>query len=144
MTEHRPIRTGGSLLERAAEVYDFGAAFNGTPSQSPVIEPQPLAPMAKPIAEPFPVSEEGPRIAIAAPAPGGAAIIDRARLAELGMLIPGAPIGALAEEFRLSIPPPKPIPGQPPRPVPNPPPQAEREIWIKKLAERPWPPRPPG
>jgi membrane-bound lytic murein transglycosylase D len=45
----------------------------------------------------------------------------------------------VAEEFRLSIPPPKPIPGQPPRPIPNPPPQAEREIWIRKLADRPWP-----
>ena len=33
--------------------------------------------------------------------PGGIAYIDRGMLAEKGMLVPGAPIGALAEEFRL-------------------------------------------
>ncbi|HWI57783.1 MAG TPA: transglycosylase SLT domain-containing protein, partial [Bacillota bacterium] len=45
----------------------------------------------------------------------------------------------VAEQFRLSIPPPKSQPGQPPKPVPNPPAQAERAIWIKKVSERPWP-----
>ena len=46
----------------------------------------------------------------------------------------------VADQFRLTIPPPAVEPGQPPKPVPNPAPQMEREIWIKKLAERPWPP----
>jgi len=46
----------------------------------------------------------------------------------------------VADEFRLLVPPPKTEPGQPPQPVPNPPPQKEREIWIKKVADRPWPP----
>ena len=45
----------------------------------------------------------------------------------------------VAEELRLRFPPPKFAPGQPPKPAPNPAPQIEREIWIKKLAERPWP-----
>jgi membrane-bound lytic murein transglycosylase D len=45
----------------------------------------------------------------------------------------------VADHFRLTIPPPKTTPNQPPKPVPNPPAQAEREIWIEKLAERPWP-----
>jgi membrane-bound lytic murein transglycosylase D len=45
----------------------------------------------------------------------------------------------VADEFRLIIPAPKTEPGQPPKPPPNPPPQKEREIWIKKLADRPWP-----
>jgi membrane-bound lytic murein transglycosylase D len=45
----------------------------------------------------------------------------------------------VADEFRLIIPAPKTEPGQPPKPTPNPPPQKEREIWIKKLADRPWP-----
>ena len=45
----------------------------------------------------------------------------------------------VAEQFRRSIPPPKVKPGQPPKPVPNPPPKMEREIWVKKLADRPWP-----
>jgi membrane-bound lytic murein transglycosylase D len=45
----------------------------------------------------------------------------------------------VADEFRLAIPPPKVEPGEPPKPIPNPPPQKEREIWIKKVADRPWP-----
>jgi membrane-bound lytic murein transglycosylase D len=45
----------------------------------------------------------------------------------------------VAEELRLIVPAPKPKPGQPARPPPNPQPAVVREIWIKKLAERPWP-----
>ncbi len=45
----------------------------------------------------------------------------------------------VADEFRLIIPPPKGTPGQPPPPVPNPAPKVESEIWVKKLAGRPWP-----
>jgi membrane-bound lytic murein transglycosylase D len=44
-----------------------------------------------------------------------------------------------AEELRLIIPPPKSEPGKPPPPFPNPPPETEREIWIKKLSDRPLP-----
>jgi membrane-bound lytic murein transglycosylase D len=45
----------------------------------------------------------------------------------------------VAEQFRLKMPPPKTRPDQPPRPVPNPTPQVEREVWVSKLADRPWP-----
>lgn len=45
----------------------------------------------------------------------------------------------VADELRIKIPPPKSKPGVPPKPVPNPPPQLERQIWIEKLSERPWP-----
>jgi membrane-bound lytic murein transglycosylase D len=45
----------------------------------------------------------------------------------------------VAEELRPAIPPPKPEPGKPPRPAPNPTPEKEREVWVKKLAQRPWP-----
>jgi membrane-bound lytic murein transglycosylase D len=45
----------------------------------------------------------------------------------------------VADQFRLTTPPPKVAPGQPPAPNPNPAPKAEREIWVKKLADRPWP-----
>jgi membrane-bound lytic murein transglycosylase D len=47
----------------------------------------------------------------------------------------------VADQFRLTIPPPKVGPGQPPRPATNAPPAMEREVWGKKLADRPWPDR---
>lgn len=45
----------------------------------------------------------------------------------------------VADEFRLIIPPPKTVPGQLPKPSPNPVPAKEREIWITKFTDRPWP-----
>jgi membrane-bound lytic murein transglycosylase D len=45
----------------------------------------------------------------------------------------------VANQFRVITPPPKGAPGQPPPPVANPTPKIEREIWVKKLADRPWP-----
>jgi membrane-bound lytic murein transglycosylase D len=45
----------------------------------------------------------------------------------------------VADQLRLLVPPPKTEPGQPPKPTPIPTPQQEREVWIKKLSERPWP-----
>jgi membrane-bound lytic murein transglycosylase D len=45
----------------------------------------------------------------------------------------------VADQFKLIIPLPKAEPGQPPKPWPNPAPQKEREVWVRELAERPWP-----
>lgn len=45
----------------------------------------------------------------------------------------------VADQFRLLIPPPKTGPGQTPRPPPNPSPQKEREVWVRRLAQEPWP-----
>jgi membrane-bound lytic murein transglycosylase D len=45
----------------------------------------------------------------------------------------------VADEIRLTIPPPNVGTNQPPPPVPNPPPQKERELWIKKVSVVPWP-----
>ena len=45
----------------------------------------------------------------------------------------------VADEIRLTIPPPAVETNQPPRPVPNPPPQTERELWVKKVSVVPWP-----
>lgn len=44
----------------------------------------------------------------------------------------------VADEFRLTIPPPSVATNQPP-PPPNPSPQNEREIWVKKVSTEPWP-----
>lgn len=52
----------------------------------------------------------------------------------------------VADELRIKIPPPKSKPGgsgdrpREPSPVPNPPPQLERQVWIEKFSERPYPP----
>jgi len=45
----------------------------------------------------------------------------------------------VADEIRLSIPPPNTATNPPP--VPNPPPQKERELWLTKVAGDAWPPR---
>jgi membrane-bound lytic murein transglycosylase D len=45
----------------------------------------------------------------------------------------------VADQFRRVTPPPKAEPGQPPKPVLNPAPTAERAMWDKQLANRPWP-----
>lgn len=45
----------------------------------------------------------------------------------------------VADELRIKIAPPKSKPGAPPKPAANPAPQLERQIWIEKLSERPWP-----
>ena len=89
MNDFTSRRVSASLLERAAEIYDFGADLRTAPL---VAGPQPI------VAE-LPLS----RVLDQAPAPrtpGGVARIDRALLAERGMLVPGAAIGALTEEFR--------------------------------------------
>jgi len=46
----------------------------------------------------------------------------------------------VADEIRMSIPPPKIETNRPPPPVPNPSPFTEREIWIKKVTNRSLPP----
>ncbi len=45
----------------------------------------------------------------------------------------------VADEIRITIPPPETETNQPPQPIANPPPQKEREIWVKKISNRPWP-----
>ena len=99
---NKPIITNqGSLLERAAEVYDFSAHF-----RTPAIPAEDLAPVA-PVETVVPLRAAPPPIApeavrYAAPVPTREAAIDRALLAENGLLVPGAAIGVLAEEFRLA------------------------------------------
>ena len=45
----------------------------------------------------------------------------------------------VADEIRLTIPPPIVQTNHPPQPVPNPPPQMERELWVEKVSASPWP-----
>lgn len=88
-----------SLIERAAQVYDFGAALRerARPATLVVVEPVAVAPA--------PVELEPPSADSTAPSHAPASIvtgeIDRARLADEGFIVPDAPVGAIAEEFRL-------------------------------------------
>lgn len=92
-------RNAGSLIERAAEVYDFGAAaarrrpVTVDPIDAPVIAsaafaPMDSAPTMQPAPQPLPASRD-------------TAAIDRVRLAEQGFIVPGAQVSGLEEEFRI-------------------------------------------
>uniref|UniRef100_UPI0035CC8BE3 exopolysaccharide biosynthesis protein n=1 Tax=uncultured Sphingomonas sp. TaxID=158754 RepID=UPI0035CC8BE3 len=105
MSDMTPRKMTPSLLERAAEMYDFGEIKRVQPEVPPVAPAAPVEAKAAPAQESAPAPAPAPVVAprpVPAPAARGAvAPIDRTLLAEQGMLVPGAPIGALAEEFRL-------------------------------------------
>jgi len=103
MNEHSPLSRRGSLLERAAELYGFGLA-----PPPPVAAPEPLrAPDPVPLPEPVrakaePAPQPAPKRAAPPPAPTGPVHpIDRRRLRQAALIEPEAPVGALAEEFRI-------------------------------------------
>ncbi len=125
MNDMTPRKPAGSLLERAAQVYDFGTHLR--PAQQEEVRREATRPVAQPAPAPVypvPVYEEAPALTLREEAPlppaqedvveympaaparavqvasGRVAAIDRAMLAENGLLVPGAPIGALVEEFR--------------------------------------------
>lgn len=89
----KPTPATGSLIERAAEAYDFGNILRGTQPKAEEqnaqqVQPAPQAPVA-------------PSPAAPAQAEPGIARIDRHVLRESGFIVPGAPPSALSEEFRL-------------------------------------------
>ncbi|QDZ07720.1 AAA family ATPase [Sphingomonas panacisoli] len=97
---NKPIMNkGGSLLERAAEVYDFSAHF-----RAPVIPADDLPPVppVEPVETIVPLRATPTPVVPTAPVAHREAAIDRALLVENGLLVPGAPVGVLAEEFRLA------------------------------------------
>ncbi len=118
MAKHTPQ----SLLERAAELYDFGAAIRAPapvrapdPEPAPVVEPAP-APIPAPVAAapapaPVAVRPASPvdrvmragEASVARQRPSSNAVgeIDRAALAEAGFIVPEGPVTGIAEEFRL-------------------------------------------
>jgi Mrp family chromosome partitioning ATPase len=108
----KPIRP--SLLERAAELYDFGAALRAPAPASPPAarthvpqpepEPEPASVPASVPAEPAPVLRVVPPAAPAA-APrrhaGPVVQIDRRSLVKAGFIGPDGEGGGVVEEFRL-------------------------------------------
>ena len=79
MNKHSSLRTSGSLLERAAEMYDFGSALRPGPA-------------------PVQARAEAPA---RASAPRRRASVDRDRLRAAGFILPDAAATGLVEEFRI-------------------------------------------
>lgn len=126
MNDQRPVKRPPSLLERAADMFGLDPAKNAatidvsklppepekkakkakakeTPAAE-VLPPEAPAVEAAPAVEPAP-AKPSPRkeIARAAPAivPNRQGTIDRERLAARGMVVPGAPVTGIAEEYRI-------------------------------------------
>lgn len=109
MNKHSALRTSGSLLERAAEAYDFASALR-SPRPDPVAaapqakaEPSRPAPAAAP---PAPAPQAWRQAQVPAPAPrprtpSRHGTIDRQKLAAGGYVLPDAAVTGLAEEFRI-------------------------------------------
>jgi len=91
-----------SLIERAAEIYDFGAALRGRGGVAPPPAEESAQPVVAPAKAGGAIVESAPKT-WAAPASAGATtrIVDRTLLRENGFILPDAPIDTLAEEFRL-------------------------------------------
>ena len=100
MNKHSSIKSSGSLVERAAELYDFGAALRG--NAAPVV---PLAEPAVPAAAPVVTAPAAPIASMQPRAHHSAATrvaeINRERLAAQNFIVPDGPVSGLSEEFRI-------------------------------------------
>ena len=112
MNKHSSIKSSGSLLERASELYDFGAALRTggvpivptepaeivTPVAASVIVPSVVAPV---VAAPSSVPSQ-PAMQPQTPRLNGrTATINRDRLRGLNFIDPDGPVTGLSEEFRI-------------------------------------------
>ncbi len=89
MTTNTPIRSGGSLIERAAEVYDFGRI------NTPLVMPRAPDLAARPVAAP--AAKAAPLARAAKPV----LPVDVEQLRGAGYILPDSPPSMLSEEFRL-------------------------------------------
>ncbi|MFZ2997808.1 AAA family ATPase [Sphingobium sp.] len=96
MNQHSPIK-GGSLIERATEIYDFSAALRGR--AAPAVDLSADMPPA-PVVMPVPLATPAQAFR-ALPWTGPVQPIDRIKLAEAGYLRPDSAVTAMSEEFRL-------------------------------------------
>ncbi|HMN54595.1 MAG TPA: AAA family ATPase, partial [Sphingopyxis sp.] len=125
MNDQRPVKRPPSLLERAADMFGLDPAKNAATIDVSKLPPEPekkakkakakvalaeVLPPEAPVVEAAPAVEPAPakpsprkEIARAAPAivPNRQGTIDRERLAERGMVVPGAPVTGIAEEYRI-------------------------------------------
>jgi protein-tyrosine kinase len=113
MSDATPRRITGSLLERAAERYAFAPAKVAIPveAQTPLpVRPEPVE--GPSLSVPAPEKKDGASTSSAQRGTGSFSVprprarnrtgtVDRDRLIEQGLILPGAPVTGLAEEFRI-------------------------------------------
>jgi len=91
MNKHTPLNKSGSLLERAAQVYDYVPALRGDhENQAPVEILPPEAPSPAPPVVKQSKPYDGPRV-----------IVNRDKLRESGFIVPDGPVTGISEEFRI-------------------------------------------
>ncbi|MBB6122753.1 AAA family ATPase [Sphingobium subterraneum] len=99
MTKHSPI-PGKGLLERAADLYDFGAALRGKG-----LPPVTIPADAMPPVTPEPAVVQDTTVSFAKPRARDwtrpVQPLDRGKMAEAGYLVPGGPVSGVSEEFRI-------------------------------------------
>ncbi|MEE9433612.1 MAG: AAA family ATPase [Sphingorhabdus sp.] len=110
MNKHSSIKSTGSLLEKASEMYDFSAALrSGANAPAPIapVEPAPAvdsgpAPVAaKPLPKPPAVPREHTGTPVSAKRHIGVAKIDRKMLSDNNFINPEGPVTGQFEEFRI-------------------------------------------
>ncbi len=100
MNKHSSIKSSGSLVERAAEMYDFGAALRGNNAPAIPVE-EPVAPVAAPVAPPPVTYSPAMQPRVHHSASTRVAEINRERLAAQNFIVPDGPVSGLSEEFRI-------------------------------------------
>lgn len=104
MNKHSSIKPSESLLERAADLYDFGAAFRNpvgddATKTAPLATPTDTAIVSAPVptAEPRPVVQPTAQVNAAKEV----IAINREHLAAQNLIVPDGPVTGLSEEFRI-------------------------------------------
>ncbi len=101
MTHNAPVNPGGSLIERAADLYDFGRL------KTPLTMPPPGNSQVEPVqsvpqAAPQPVAHQPVLQPVASSALQGPVVdLDAAMLRQAGFILPDSAPSILSEEFRL-------------------------------------------
>lgn len=102
MNQHSPIKRAGSLLERAAEVYDFAEALRGKSAPvAPVLAPKNEAPLATAISPASAALDSNLRPNRQHDEDGTVQPVDRGALLQNGFALPDGPVTGLSEEFRI-------------------------------------------
>lgn len=93
MNKYNPLNESRSLLERAAEIYDYVPVVRdqaGESDESRLLPPE-NSHQSQPTAGSVPVAAySGPRV-----------IVDRDKLREAGFIVPDGPVTGISEEFRI-------------------------------------------